>query len=56
MRNVLIPEAGNGMNFYRANLHCHTTISDGKKTPEEVKDNYEKNQGLAIVDLPILAE
>ena len=34
MKNVLIPEAGNGMNFYRANLPCHTTISDGKKPTE----------------------
>ena len=48
MKNVLIPEAGNGMNFYRANLHCHTTISDGKKTPEEVKEMYTE-QGYSVV-------
>ena len=22
---------------YKANLHCHTTLSDGRLTPEEVK-------------------
>ena len=25
---------------YKANLHCHTTISDGEKTPEEIKKLY----------------
>lgn len=25
---------------YKANLHCHTTISDGEKTPEEIKELY----------------
>ncbi len=33
----LIPEAGQ---WYKANLHCHTNISDGKQTPEEVKQIY----------------
>ena len=23
--------------YYKANLHCHTVFSDGKMTPEEVK-------------------
>ena len=27
-------------NSYKANLHCHTNLSDGKKTPEEVKALY----------------
>lgn len=26
--------------FYKANLHCHSTCSDGRKTPEEVKQMY----------------
>ena len=34
--------------FYKANLHCHTTLSDGKMTPQEVKDYYLKN-GYNIV-------
>ena len=33
----LIPEKGR---FYKANLHCHTNISDGHNTPEEVKALY----------------
>ncbi len=35
-------------NFYKANMHCHTTISDGKKTPQEIKDEY-KAKGYQIV-------
>ena len=34
--------------FYKANLHCHTTLSDGKMTPEQVKEQYVK-QGYSIV-------
>ena len=34
MRKHLLPETGN---FYKANLHTHTTVSDGKLTPEEAK-------------------
>lgn len=33
---------------YRANLHCHTTLSDGKLTPEEVKEVY-KAHGYSVV-------
>ena len=25
---------------YKANLHCHTTLSDGRLTPEEVQARY----------------
>lgn len=35
-------------NFYKANLHCHSVISDGEKTPEEIKEMYMK-QGYSIV-------
>lgn len=45
MKQFLLPENGN---FYKANLHCHTLISDGKKTPEEVKDIY-KSHGYSVV-------
>ena len=33
----LIPEVGK---FYKVNFHSHTNISDGKMTPEEVKEHY----------------
>ena len=49
MRHYLLPE--NNKQF-KANLHCHTTISDGTKTPEEMKAIY-KERGyniLAITD------
>ena len=36
-RHFFFPETGN---FYKANLHCHTTLSDGRLTPEQVKDVY----------------
>lgn len=34
--------------FYKANLHCHTIVSDGGMTPEQVKDYYQKH-GYSIV-------
>ena len=34
--------------FYKANLHCHSTISDGKRTPEELKAIY-KGMGYSIL-------
>lgn len=34
--------------FFKANLHCHSVISDGKKTPEELKEMY-LNQGYSII-------
>ena len=33
---------------YKANLHCHSTISDGKMTPEQIKDRY-KSEGYSVV-------
>ena len=41
----LLPESGR---FYKANLHMHTTISDGKMTPEETKAAY-MSRGYSIV-------
>lgn len=38
MRQNLFPEEGQ---FYRANLHCHSTCSDGHLTPEELKQIYQ---------------
>ena len=37
MKKYLISPEGQ---FYKANLHCHTTCSDGTMTPEEVKQHY----------------
>lgn len=35
-------------NFYKANLHSHTTFSDGTLTPEQSKEVYQK-QGYSII-------
>lgn len=45
MKKYLLPESGN---FYKANLHCHSTVSDGKLTPEALKELYQKN-GYSII-------
>ncbi|MBQ8207965.1 MAG: hypothetical protein IJZ89_04430 [Clostridia bacterium] len=45
MKQYLLPESGN---FYKANLHRHTVISDGSLTPEEVKEAY-LEKGFSIV-------
>lgn len=45
MKKYLLPEGGQ---FYKANLHCHTTLSDGKCTPEEIKEAY-KAHGYSVV-------
>lgn len=45
MKHYLLPPTGQ---FYKANLHCHTTISDGALTPEEVKRIYLEH-GYSIV-------
>ena len=45
MKCYLIPHEGN---FYKANLHCHTTVSDGKWSPEKVKEIY-RSQGYSVV-------
>ena len=45
MKKFLLPENVNG---YKANLHCHSTLSDGTKTPEEIKELY-KSLGYSIV-------
>lgn len=45
MKRFLLPETGND---YKANLHCHTTCSDGRQSPEEVKRVY-RDMGYSIV-------
>ena len=45
MRHYLLPETGN---FYKVNMHCHTNLSDGDMTPEEVKAHYKANGYSAV--------
>lgn len=45
MKKYLLPKDGQ---FYKANLHCHSTVSDGKWTPEQIKEEY-KARGYSIV-------
>jgi len=45
MRKYLLPENGN---FYKANLHCHTTCSDGRLSPEQIKKEYSEH-GYSVV-------
>ena len=37
MKKYLLPKEGE---FYKANLHCHSTYSDGEYSPEELKRMY----------------
>lgn len=34
--------------YFKANLHCHTVVSDGKLTPQEVKEIY-VNEGYSVI-------
>lgn len=45
MRKYLIPEDGT---FYKANLHSHSNLSDGRLSPREMKDEYKK-RGYSIL-------
>lgn len=45
MKKYLLPREGT---FYKANMHCHSTVSDGKLTPGELKAAY-KERGYSIV-------
>ena len=45
MKKYLLPNQGN---CYKANLHCHTDLSDGALTPAQVKEEYKK-RGYSIV-------
>lgn len=48
MKKVLLPEESENLKYYKANLHCHSTISDGAKTPEQLKADY-KAHGYSIL-------
>ncbi len=45
MKKYLLPQNGQ---FFKANLHSHSTFSDGKLTPQEMKDLY-KSHGYSII-------
>ena len=45
MRKYLLPEGGK---FYKANLHSHSTVSDGRFTPEEMKRRY-MEKGYSVI-------
>lgn len=45
MKNILIDK---NLSFYKANLHCHTDLSDGKSNRETIKEEYKKI-GYSIV-------
>lgn len=45
MKKDLLPQSGR---FYKANLHSHSTLSDGTLTPEEMKEAY-KAQGYSVL-------
>lgn len=45
MKKYLLPQSGN---FYKTNLHTHSTISDGNLTPQEIKELYKAN-GYSVV-------
>ena len=35
MKKYLLPREGQ---FYKANRHCHSTVSDGRWSPERLKE------------------
>lgn len=45
MKKYLLPNQGK---FYKANLHSHSTVSDGKYSPEELKKMY-MEKGYSII-------
>lgn len=45
MKRILLSKS---KNYYKANLHCHSTKSDGKMTPLEIKNHYKSN-GYSVV-------
>lgn len=45
MKRYLLPPEGN---LYKANLHCHSTVSDGDFSPAQIKDFY-KSRGYHAV-------
>ena len=44
-KRFLLPESDT---FYKANLHCHSTMSDGRLTPAEIKEQYSAHGYSAV--------
>lgn len=55
MKLYLIPQEGN---FYKANLHAHSTVSDGLWSPKHLKEFYKANgySILALTDHELLVD
>ena len=51
MKTYLLPPTGN---FYKANLHAHTDMSDGTNSPEEVKE--ERRNRLFVLQERVMDE
>ena len=47
MKKHLLPQRGNQ---YKANMHCHSNLSDGLYSPEELKEFY-KSQGYSVLSI-----
>ena len=47
MKYYFLPENGR---FFKANLHCHSNLSDGRLTPEELKQVYKEN-GYSVLSI-----
>ena len=45
MKKYLLPKEGQ---FYKADLHCHSTVSDGHWSPERIKEEY-MARGYSVV-------
>lgn len=45
---TLLPRESAALHYYKSNLHCHTTLSDGCLTPKEVKEFY-REQGYSVL-------
>ena len=45
MKIYLLPEKEN---FYKANMHAHTTVSDGCWTPEQAKEMAKNADGVIV--------
>ena len=47
MKKYLLPH---NTKFYKANIHAHSTVSDGALTPAELKQAY-KEHGYSILSI-----
>lgn len=50
MKKDLLPSEGQ---FYKTNLHAHTTLSDGHLMPQQLKDAYKEPPAMPWSLIPI---